>query len=143
MGQRPIAEVDHRYEWTYLYGFVHPTTGDTEWLILPQANGNWFNQVLKIFAQQVGAVEHKQILLVLDGAGWHSCKNLVVPQGIHLQVLPPYSPELQPAEQLWRLADEPIVNRCFDTLDDLEDVLEQRCRTLLTMQSRLNTLNSS
>ena len=41
VGQRPIAEVDHRYEWTYLYGFVHPATGDTEWFILPRVNGEW------------------------------------------------------------------------------------------------------
>ena len=46
VGHRPIAEVDHRYEWTYLYGFVHPSTGDTEWLILPRVNGHWFNQAL-------------------------------------------------------------------------------------------------
>ena len=140
VGQRPIAEVDHRYEWTYLYGFVHPATGDTEWLILPRVNGEWFNQALKSFAQQVGAGKHKQILLVLDGAGWHTCKNRVVPPGIHLKILPPYSPELQPAERLWRLADEPLANRCFETLDDLEDVLEQRCRTLMTMQSDIKAL---
>ncbi|KAI9133329.1 hypothetical protein ON05_008410 [Acaryochloris sp. CCMEE 5410] len=56
----------------------------------------WYNQALQSFAQQVGAGKHKQILLVLDGAGWHTCKNLVVPKGIHLKVLPPilqsYSP---------------------------------------------------
>lgn len=69
VGQRPLVEVDHRYEWTYLYGFAYPTTGDTEWLILPRVNGDWFNQALKSFAQQVGAGKHKHILLVLDGAG--------------------------------------------------------------------------
>lgn len=142
MGQRPIAEVEHRNEWTYLCGFVHPATGDTEWLILPRVNGDWFNKALEIFAQQVGAGESKQILLVLDGAGWHGCKDLVVPQGIHLQVLPPYSPELQPAERLWRLADEPLVNRCFESLDDLEDILEERCRTLLTMQLEIKALTN-
>lgn len=44
------------------------------------------------------------------------------------------------AERLWRLADEPLANRCFDTLDDLEDVLEERCRTLLTMQPEIKVL---
>lgn len=142
VGQRPLALVDPRYEWTYLYGFVHPTTGDTEWLILPRVNGDWFNQALATFAKQVGAGPHKQILLVIDVAGWHNRKDLVVPDGIHLEVLPPYSPELQPAERLWRLADEPLVNRCFDALSDLEDVLEARCRTLLSMQSEIKALTN-
>ena len=142
VGHRPIAEVDPRYEWTYLYGFVHPSTGDTEWLILPRVNGHWFNQALATFAEQVGAGDDKQILWVLDGAGWHRCKNLMAPEGIHLEVLPPYSPELQPAERLWRLADEPLANRCFDRLEALEDVLEVRCRTLLTMQPEIKALTN-
>ena len=140
VGDRPIAPVHHRYEWTYLYGFVHPATGDTEWLILPRVNTTWFNQALQIFAQQVGAGADKQILLILDGAGWHDSQKVVVPDGIHLVFLPPYSPELQPAERLWTLADEPLANRCFDTLDQLEDVLEQRCRTLSSMQEEIQDL---
>lgn len=77
VGQRPLALLDPRYEWTDLYGFVHPTTGDTEWFILPRVNGAWFNQALATFAKQVGAGPHKRILLVIDGAGWHTCKDLV------------------------------------------------------------------
>lgn len=105
-------------------------------------NADWFNQALATFAEQVGAGPHKRILLVIDGAGWHTCKDLTIPDGIHLEVLPPYSPELQPAERLWRLADEPLVNRCFDVLNDLEDVLEARCRTLLSMQSEIKALTN-
>jgi len=43
---------------------------------------------------------------------------------------PSYSPELQPAEHLWALVDEPLVNRYFDTIEDLDDVVAQRCRVL-------------
>ena len=143
VGERPIAEVNHRYEWTYLYGFVHPQTGETEWFILPRVNTTWFNLALETFALQVGAGPQKQVLLVLDGAGWHRSKDLVVPEGIHLEILPPYSPELQPAERLWRLADEPLVNRSFETLDQLEESLEARCRTLAnTLQSQIQALTN-
>ena len=48
------------------------------------------------------------MLLVLDGARWHTSKSLKIPEGIHLEFLPPYSPELQPAERLWPLTNEPI-----------------------------------
>jgi len=129
-GQRPIARVQHRYQWLYLYAFVHPQSGQTEWFILPRVNVAWFNAALTAFAQAVGAGTHRQILLVLDGAGWHRSSKVVVPEGIHLEFLPPYSPELQPAERLWQLSDEPIVNRHFEDLDALEAVLAQRCRTL-------------
>jgi hypothetical protein len=44
--------------------------------------------------------------------------------------LPPYTPELQPAECLWQLVDEPVVNNHFDTIEDLQTVVENRCVAL-------------
>lgn len=133
IGERPIARVSHRYEWLYLYGFVHPATGQSEWLILPRVKVPWFNLALAEFAQAVGAGPNKHILLVIDGAGWHRSEQVIVPEGIHLLFLPPYSPELQPAERVWELADEPLVNRSFDRLDELEALLVQRCQVLSSM----------
>jgi hypothetical protein len=72
----------------------------------------------------------KQILLVLDRARWHTSKEIVVPEGIHLLFLPPYSPELQPCERLWPLSNEGVANRSFRTLDDLEAAQVQRCVVL-------------
>ncbi len=99
IGERPIANVYHRYEWLYLYGFVHPKTGQTEWYIIPRVNVEWFNLALESFAKAVGAGNNKIILLVIDQAGWHMSEKVVVPEGIYLEPLPPYSPELQPAER--------------------------------------------
>lgn len=97
IGSRPIATVYHRYEWLYLYSFVHPQTGQTEWFIIPRVNVQWFSLVLKSFAEAVGAGKDKIVLLVLDRAGWHMSEQVVLPEGIILEPLPPYSPELQPA----------------------------------------------
>jgi transposase len=69
-------------------------------------------------------------VLVLDNAGWHTEPNLVVPEGLRLVYLPRYSPELQPAEHLWPVLDEPLANRYFGTLADLEQVVTERCRML-------------
>ena len=140
IGERPLAAVNYRYEWTYLYGFVEPSTGRTEWLVLPTVNVEWFNQSLQVFAQQVSAGIDKHILLVIDGAGWHRSDKVVLPDGIHLELLPPYSPELQPAERLWRIADEPLVNKSFETIDELEDVLCKRCVTMLSMTDEIRAL---
>lgn len=142
VGQRPVAEVNYRYEWTYLYGFVHPHTGQTEWFILPRVNVAWFNQALKAFAKAVGAGPNKHILMVIDGAGWHRSDKVEIPEGIHLEILPPYSPELQPAERLWRLADEPLANRCFGEIEQVEDILATRCQTLITMQDDIRDLTN-
>src|SRR4051812_43472216 len=70
------------------------------------------------------------IVLGLDSAGWHTEPNLVVPDGIRLAYLPPYSPELQPAEHLWPVLDEPLANQSFETLADLERAVAERCLVL-------------
>ena len=75
----PIAVVHHRYQWLYLYAFVCPSSGQTELLILPRVSVAWFNEALQAFAKAVGAGANKQVLLVLDGAGWHRAKQVVVP----------------------------------------------------------------
>lgn len=53
-----------------------------------------------------------------------------VPEGITLIFLPPYSPELQPAQRLWPLSNQGVCNRCFETLQEMEDAQSLRCRQL-------------
>ena len=101
-----------------------------QWLILPEVDTAIFSLAWKHFAEAVGAGPPKRILLVLDRAGWHASNDLVVPDGIHLVFLPAYSPELQPAEHLWPLVHEAVANRRVETLDELKDLLVERCRAL-------------
>lgn len=129
-GQRPTAVVQHRYQWCYLYAFVHPPSGRTFWLLLPTVSVLAFNIALAEFAQAIGAGRGKQILLVCDGAGWHVSPQVQLPGGIHLHPLPPYSPELQPAERLWPLTNAPLAHHHFQDLDALQTVQAQRCLTL-------------
>src|SRR4051812_35182219 len=132
-GQRPIAVGRHRYEWLYLYGFVHPGTGEVVWFVCSTVDTELLSAVLAAFAAAVGAGEGKLIVLVLDNAGWHISGDLVVPKGIELAFLPAYTPELQPAEHLWPLANEAVANKHFATLKDLDAALSERCRTLADM----------
>jgi transposase len=128
VGERPSVKVHQRYEWTYLYAFARPKSGEVHWLILPTVNAEVFSMALEHFAREVGAGTRKRILLVLDGAGWHTAKRkLVVPEGIHLEFLPSHSPELQPAERLWPLSDEAVANRHFEAIEDLQEALVGRC----------------
>jgi hypothetical protein len=129
-GQRPTAWVRRRYEWLYVYGFVRPTTGQTWWCLLPTVNTEAFTLALAAFARDEGIDATHRAVLLLDQAGWHTAKDLVLPAGVHLAFLPAASPELQPAERLWGLVDEPVANRTVADLDELETILVQRCQAL-------------
>jgi hypothetical protein len=136
-GQRPVAIQRPGYEWLYVYGFVRPTTGDVEWLLMPTVNVQVFNKALAHFATAVGASETKRIILVLDNAGWHVSGDVEWPVGIHPLFLPPYSPELQPAEKLWPFLREPLANRLLSSLDEVEALLIERCCYLDTQKPLL------
>mgnify|MGYP000620806904 FL=1 len=129
-GQRPLAVVRPRYEWLYLYGFVQPQSGRTYWLLMPTVSIEAFSAALAAFAIHVDAGPRRRILLVLDRAGWHVSPRLVLPAGVTLVPLPPYSPELQPAERLWPLTNEALANRYFATLSDLDQAQGRRCVAL-------------
>jgi hypothetical protein len=130
VGRRPTAHVRRRYEWLYAYGFVRPRTGESWWCLLPTVSAEAFALALAEFARDEGIGPERRAVPVLDNAGWHAAAGLVVPEGIHLAFLPPASPELQPAERLWPLVNEPVANRTFADLDELQGVLVRRCRAL-------------
>jgi len=130
VGERPSVKVHQRYEWTYLYAFVHPKSGEVRWLILPTVSAQVFSLALEHFAKEVGASSKRRILLVLDQAGWHTGKEVEVPEGIELEFLPSASPELQPSERLWPLSNEGVANHHFEHIEDLEEALIERCVAL-------------
>jgi hypothetical protein len=133
---RPVALGHHRFEWLYVTVFVEPATGRTVWNISNGISKVHFELVLADFAKSVGAGPNNRIVLQLDNAGWHGPENLTVPDGIRLVFQPAHSPELQPAEhptrlpQLegisddqWPFLDEPLVNRFFETIEDLDNAV--------------------
>lgn len=129
-GERPIAPGHHRFEWLYVTAFVSPSTGESFWYLTDSVSKRLFAAVLALFAKEAGAGPERIIILVLDNAGWHTEEGLAVPEGIRLLYLPPYTPELQPAETLWVHVDEPIVNRHFETLAELDAVVARQCVAL-------------
>jgi transposase len=129
-GRRPVAAAEPRYQWLDLYGFVRPTTGPLVGCLGTTVNTARFAAVLARVAAAVGAGPTKRVLLVLDGAGWPTSAGLAVPEGRRLEFLPPYSPELQPAEHLWPLTNEAVANRPFVSLAALDAALAERCRAL-------------
>jgi transposase len=139
MGQRPIALGHHRYQWLHVAAFVQPTSGEAVWYLCSGLSKPFFAELLASFARETGAGRERSIVLVLDNAGWHGPEGLAVPDGISLVFLPPYSPELQPAEHLWPLVDEPIVNRHLTSLNELSTTIAERCRQLDAATLQLHT----
>jgi transposase len=84
---------------TYLFGAFSPITGDHFLLEMPLCNGDTF----QIFLDQFSNVNPTELkLVVLDNGAFHKAKTLLIPQNIILIFLPPYSPELNPAEKIWQ-----------------------------------------
>jgi hypothetical protein len=71
----PMAQVNWRFKWLWLYAFVHPHSGQTYWWILPYVNIRLFNKVLADFAQHFGIGRKKQVVLVVDQAGWQRART--------------------------------------------------------------------
>ncbi len=129
-----------RYDWVWIYAYVCPTTGDTFWLILPTVDAELMSLSLKEFALHAKAGPNNQIILGIDQAGFHTAKDIHVPEGIHLFYLPSHTPELQPAERLWEYTDEPLANRCFTDIEALTTVLCARCKDLTELTTTIKSL---
>jgi transposase len=87
----------------------------------------------------------RKVILVVDGAGWHKSKGLMVPNNIELAYLPPYSPELNPIEKLWLYIKRATIrNKIYDTIDDLEnaicDFINSLSQTIVWSVCKLNYL---
>ncbi len=118
-GSRTTIPVKLGFQNFYIYSAVAPKSGKDHSLLMPYVNTECMNVFLDHMAKELRG---KEILLVMDGAGWHKSKNLVVPKNIEIIYLPPYSPELNPVERLWRyIKDIVLKNRIYETLNELED----------------------
>jgi transposase len=97
-GVRPEVAAQLIREYIYLYGAVCPKDGKCVYLIMPASDTACFQIYLDVLSRKY---RRQHILLVLDGAPNHQCGLLAVPDNISLLFLPPYSPELNPKENLW------------------------------------------
>lgn len=76
-----------------------------------------------------------RIVLIMDGAGWHKSKALIVPNNIEIFYLPPYSPELNPVERLWLyIKSNTLSNKIYENLADLEEAI---CEFVKELQSEV------
>ena len=122
-GERPRGLRQQGYEWAHLFGAVRPATGEGFALVLPEVS----TAAMQAFLDRLAATlqEDAHAALVLDGAGWHGARELVVPPNISLIPLPPYAPELNPVERVWLHLRERLLSHRL--LDGYDAIVEACC----------------
>jgi transposase len=125
-------------EYTYAYAAASASEGKLDSLILPYVN----SACMQVFLEEV-ASRHPddRVVMVLHGAGWHKAKSLTIPANLRSVFLPPYSPELNPAENLWDdLREKAFRNRVFASIQALENHLAASMRDMELQKERVRSI---
>ena len=131
-GIRPVVPCHHIREYRYAYGAVEPLNGDHFFLVMPYCNTDCMNVFLQELSKKY---ENDVVLLCCDGAAWHKSQTLKVPENIELFFIPPYTPEMNPIEQIWKeLRKMGFKNEVFATL---ERVVDRLCDTICELTNDL------
>ena len=125
-GVQPIGPVQHVFKWFYVYGAVEPITGERFFLELPYLNAEMFQLFIDAFA---AAFPSSLNLLLRDNSGAHTAERLILPANVRLVFLPPYCPELNPIERVWRDLKDALAWLHFAHLDGQQDHVAELLRT--------------
>jgi transposase len=109
---------------------------------LPFANAEMMNLHLVEISANVAPGAHA--VLTIDGAGWHQTGDkLRLPDNITLLYLPPYSPELNPVENVWAfLRGNKLSNSVFDTYDAIVETCRDAWRWLIAQPDRITSIGN-
>lgn len=119
-GIRPICPFHQVFMSTYLFGAFSPLNGDSLLMEMPNCNADNFQLFLNQLALQTPE-EFK--IMVLDNGAFHKAQKLAIPENIALVFLPPYSPELNPAEKIWAFFKRKFTNEIHYSLESISQFL--------------------
>jgi len=104
------------YQYGYLSVAINPVTGDVKMLILPNMRLESFQVFLDEFAKEV----KEESILITDGAAAHRSQSLKIDKKIKVELLPAYSPQLNPVERFFQEIRRKLKNRVFTTYEEVE-----------------------
>lgn len=138
--QRPEVAQQVIREFLYAVAAVDPFRGDMAALIMPWVD----TEVMSLFLTYTAELFPDTFcLMFLDGAGWHTAKDLRIPSTMKLLWLPPYSPELNPAEHIWEyMRENDFGNDHFDSLDEVEARLSTSLHRLIQQPGLVKSMTS-
>lgn len=128
-GVKPVAPFLHRFDNLYLFGAFSPITGDKYLLGMPYCNSDTFQAYIDYMASQKPE-EFK--IIILDNGSFHHATKLRIPFNMGFIFLPPYSPELNPAEKMWRHFKDRVSMVAYNNIEMLE---EQICNITRNLDS--------
>ncbi len=137
-GSRPRQPKDQRYTSCYIFGAICAARNTGVALVMPYADSLAMQSHLDEISKSVDAGAHG--VVVMDGAGWHKANDLIIPDNLSILFIPPYSPELNPVENVWQyLRQNYLSNRVFETY---EAIVEACCKAWNKLLSEANTIRS-
>ena len=137
-GVRPVVGARLTRKFSYAFAAVSPHDGVMDSLILPWVNAHTMSLFLSTVAERH---PDEFIVMVMDQAGWHVAHELEVPRNMRLVLLPPWSPEINPAEHIWdALRDDCVGNTVFASLDAADKALSAGLRSLESDHARMKSL---
>ena len=138
-GSRPRAVKQQQFEYAYLFGAVCPGTGATEALISPVVN----KEVMRIHLEQISTATPigRHAVVIMDGAGWHTDDLAGEFSNISVLRLPPYSPELNPVEQIWSwLRQHHLANRTFEGYHSILEACSDAWNSFISDKKRVQKM---
>ncbi len=122
-GIKPICPFQQIFQSLYVFGAFSPLTGRHFILELPHCNSETFQIYLDEFSLDK---PHILKIVLLDNGAFHKAKSLKIPDNIVLVFIPPYSPELNPAEKIWWKWKREFSGKLFKTLDNVSEFIIQQ-----------------
>ncbi len=119
-GTRPRIVKQQQFLYSYIFGAVCARQKSCAAIVAPHVNHDVMSLHLQEISTQIPLGRHA--IVVMDRAGWHCAKELILPSNISVMHLPAYSPELNPQEQVWQyLKDNFLSNRIFKNAEEIVD----------------------
>jgi hypothetical protein len=141
VGSRPLMVRDNRHDSAYIFGAICPARGVGAAMITPGCNA----EAMTLHLEEISIhVADGSIAVVLcDGAGWHISKDLIVPTNIILMAIPPYSPELNPMENVWQyLRGNKLCARVWKDYEAIQLACKDAWNWFIAQPDRIRSIGS-
>ena len=138
-GSRPRAVKQQQFEYAYLFGSVCITNGTSEAMVIPFVN----KSIMKTHLEQISkaTASGRHAVIIMDGAGWHSDNIDIGFKNLSIIKLPPYSPELNPIEQVWSwMRQHHLANQCFKGYDNIVDEVSDAWNDFISIPERVKKM---
>ncbi len=142
-GVRPVGKQNIGYDYGYLYVALNPSSGRAFGLILPSMtveSMRLFIREFRLWLKENGEAE-AETQFILDGAGSHRSEK--VSYGLmEKQLLPPYSPELNPVERFFQELRRELKNKVYESYEEVEKAVEAMFKKYLARPEAVKKLTN-